>query len=121
MTSVFYSRTEDGHELMISGHAGYDSEGRDIVCSAVSAIAYALLGFLENEANDASDYAYMTESGLLGVTAAASDRVDVAFDMALIGLMQIAKNYPDYVRVSIFPQEADDLGEKALYDLGERP
>ena len=111
MTSVFYSRTEDGHELMISGHAGYDSGGRDIICSAVSSIAYALLGFLENEANGASDCDYMTESGLLGVTAAASERVDVAFEMALIGLRQIELQYPDYVRVSIFPQQADDLGE----------
>lgn len=111
MTEVFYSRTEDGHELMISGHAGYDSGGRDIVCSAVSAVAYALLGFLENEANGTSDCDYMTESGLLGVTAAASERVNTAFEMALIGLMQIEMQYPDYVRVSISPHMADDLGE----------
>ena len=98
MTKIYYNRSKDEHELSIYGHAGYDNEGRDIICSAVSAIAYALLGFLENEANDTSDYDYMTESGKLCVTADTSERVDAAFDMALIGLAQIARQYPDYVR-----------------------
>ena len=111
MTKVYYFKSEDQHELYIYGHAGYDEEGRDIVCSAVSSIGYALLGFLENEADDTSEYAYFTESGKLVVSANASASVDAAFKMAVIGLRQIAKQYPDHVRVSLTPHKADDLGE----------
>lgn len=100
MTHVFYNKDENGHELHIYGHALFDNEGRDIVCSAVSAIGFALLGFLENEANYSSDYAYLTESGKLSVSAASGERVDAAFDMTLIGLMQIANQYPQNLIIS---------------------
>lgn len=112
MTEIHYFRGDEDHELYIYGHAGFDSEGKDIVCSAVSAIGWALLGFLENNANDTSEYAYLSDSGKLAICAFASEVVDAAFDMALIGLMQIAKKYPDYVRVSIVPHKADDSREQ---------
>ena len=121
MTDVFYFRGEEDHELYICGHAGYDEAGKDIVCSAVSALGWALIGFLENSANDTSDYAHITDSGKLSVCACGSPEVDAAFRMTVIGLMQISKKYPDHVRVSIVPHKADDIGEKAQYDLGERP
>lgn len=111
MTEAYYFRDDESHELYIYGHAGYDSVGRDIVCSAVSSLGWALIGFLENSANDTSDYAHITDSGKLAISAYSSPEVDAAFRMTLIGLMQIAKKYPDNVRVSIVPHKADDMGE----------
>lgn len=121
MTEVFYFRDDESHELYIYGHAGYDEAGKDIVCSAVSSLGWALIGFLENSANDTSDYAHLTDSGRLAISSGSSPEVDAAFKMTLIGLMQIAKKYPDHVRVSIVPHQADDLWEKSMYDLGESP
>ena len=121
MTEAFYFRDEESHELYIYGHAGYDEAGKDIVCSAVSSLGWALIGFLENNANDTSDYAHLTDSGRLAISSGSSPEVDAAFRMTLIGLMQIAKKYPDHVRVSIVPHQADDLWEKSMYDLGESP
>lgn len=112
MTEVYYYRGDDSHELFIVGHAGYDSAGKDIVCAAVSSLGWALIGFLENSANDTSDYAHTTESGQLSISAVSAPDVDAAFKMTIIGLMQIAKKYPDFVRVSIVPHEADDSREK---------
>ena len=103
MTYIYYSMTDGVHELSIYGHAGYDSEGKDIVCSAVSTIGYTLLGFLENEAHDTSDWSYATDSGKLCITAESSEKVDTAFDMALIGLEQMAHQYPRYVCISDSP------------------
>ena len=37
----------DGAQMTVSGHAGYAPAGRDIVCAAVSALVYALAGYLE--------------------------------------------------------------------------
>ena len=99
MTYVEYVRDKDGHRLHIDGHAGYDSTGCDIVCAGVSAVCFALLGFLENFAADTSDYTYM--SGQCIVTSCSDYRVDAAFDMAVLGLMQIAHKYPDYVNIHI--------------------
>lgn len=108
MTEAFYFRGDDGHELYIYGHAGYDDVGKDIVCAAVSSLGWALIGYLENSANDTSDYAHLTDSGRLAISARSSPEVDAAFRMTLIGLMQIAKKYPNNVRVSIVPHKADD-------------
>ena len=33
--------------ITVSGHAGYAPAGQDIVCAAVSALTYALAGYLE--------------------------------------------------------------------------
>lgn len=107
MTYIYYSMTDGVHELSIYGHADYDSEGRDIVCSAVSAIGYTLLGFLENEAHDISDYA--EDSGKLCISAQSTDQVDTAFEMAIIGFMQIARQYPKYVSISDSPHHGRTL------------
>ena len=108
MTEVYYYRDKESHELYINGHAGYDDAGRDIVCAAVSSLGWALIGFLENSANDTSDYAHLTDSGRLAISSVSAPDVDAAFKLTVIGLMQIAKKYPDFVRVSIVPHKADD-------------
>lgn len=107
MTQVFYFIGERGHELYVYGHAEYDEMGKDIVCSAISSLGWALLGYLENYAHDESDYAYLTDSGKLVVSAISTPEIDAAFNMAVIGLRQIERKYPDHVRVSIVPHSAD--------------
>lgn len=115
MTSIEYSRNEQRHELSIIGHACYDMEGRDIVCSAISGIAYALLGFLANNASETSDYASQTDSGALLIRSLAGDeKIDAAFEMAVIGLAQIAKDYPDYVQIQISATGGDAREETAF-------
>ena len=43
-----FSKSAKGFRMRIKGHAGYDEEGRDIVCAAASSLVYALCGYLLN-------------------------------------------------------------------------
>lgn len=103
MTQVRYTVTEERHELAIFGHAGYAKAGEDIVCAGVSAIGYALLGFLRNT-TEAKGLSFLEESGNLVVSAQGGERVSAAFEMAYIGLAQIQRSYPQYVDCHIIAQ-----------------
>lgn len=101
MTEIRYTVKDGEHMLCVSGHAGYSNRGNDIVCAAISAISYALLGFLENNEDDEPSFSYKTGDGELIVFSNASERVDAAFETTLIGYRQIAQKYPQYVDVYI--------------------
>ena len=95
MTHVIYTRTDEKHELAVRGHAGFDVMGKDIVCSAISAVCYSLLGYLENQANDASEY--WTADGNVFVIADRTPELDAVFDLTLIGLRQIQYKHPTHI------------------------
>jgi uncharacterized protein YsxB (DUF464 family) len=44
---VFIDKEKNITGLKISGHAGYDEEGEDIVCAGVSALGYTLINSME--------------------------------------------------------------------------
>lgn len=97
MIRVEYQCTRREHRLKVEGHAGYSGCGNDIVCSAVSAISYSLVGFLEN-----TDSRYICEemaSGYLELSCPRNKETDAAFQMALIGYLQIEQQYPRNVGV----------------------
>ena len=82
--------------VCIEGHSGYSADGKDIVCAGVSAIFYALLGYLSNSFGDS-----------LTVKEVSSGRAEIecpeegeeAVRMACIGILQISENYPFCVSV----------------------
>ncbi len=115
MIRAYYTLNSKGHKLRITGHADYDNCGRDIVCAAVSSLSFALLGFLENNANETSDYCYQTDSGYLTIVSCAGGKVDAAFEMAVIGLMQIANKYPDNLKINISTSGGDSREETANF------
>lgn len=95
---------ERDYELSIQGHAGYSDNGNDIVCAGVSAIAFTLMGFLQNNKDDIGNISAQFLSGDLKVKCkSGGERIKTAFDMALIGLQQIAHKYPKHVKVTIDP------------------
>ena len=103
MTRIDYWHDDatDSHYLSVIGHAGYAKEGSDIVCSAVSAISWTLLGFLHNAEGDIQELSQEVESGRAVVLCKGNGRIDTAFEMALIGYLQIQKQYPTFVEVHI--------------------
>ena len=81
------------NRLTVSGHAGYAPKGQDIVCAAVSALVYALIGTLEETEN-------VTEVLLCpGYAAVEAKKETAAFDLVRCGLTQLADKYPDFVQV----------------------
>ena len=99
MMTIRYVKKGYAHRLSIAGHAGYAENGSDIVCAGVSAIAYALLGFLENDDDVVYEDEPICEEGRLEIDCRGGDRANAAFDMAMIGLLQIAEQYPRCVSV----------------------
>lgn len=95
-----YTHRGRKHELCINGHAGYAEYGKDIVCSGVSAIVYALLGWIEHHEDELTELEdVIVEDGQVYIACAGNDRVNTAFQVAVTGLVQIARQYPDCVEI----------------------
>ena len=80
MTSISYTTHYDVHIFECSGHTGYASAGRDILCSAVSCLCYTLDAYLGR----------CTETG--DITSYTADFGD--------GYVQIKFEYTDICRVT---------------------
>lgn len=100
MIRVNYLQGDGSHRLCISGHAGYDNSGRDIVCAGVSSITCALVNYLTHRTLE-----HVVEvhagSGEATIVCRCGGLPDIAFDMALIGYLQFQANYPQHVEVYI--------------------
>lgn len=91
--------------LRVSGHAGYDENGRDIVCAAVSALVYALVGALEEDGRLGSS---VLQAGLAVVEG--TGECGREFAMTGQGLRLLARQYPEYISVKELPSVEDEDG-----------
>lgn len=99
MIRVNYERSGNRHRLSVKGHAGYSDHGNDIVCAGVSSLSYALLGYLHHAGCDIAEA--KADSGDLQIDCAGDGLIAGAFDMAMVGYLQISKKYPQHVEVYI--------------------
>lgn len=87
----------------VSGHAGSDTYGRDIVCASVSVLAQTAVNALGELTRAKADYE--VREGYLRCAIpevmAASDRKKAVTIMETIsvGYRSIAESYPDYVKI----------------------
>lgn len=94
MIRVRHDQAGDLHRLTVTGHADYGPHGADIVCAGVSALTYALLASAEKLGGD-----------MIGCRADSGDVEcvcrggDGAFMVALCGMKEIARKYPQHVEV----------------------
>jgi uncharacterized protein YsxB (DUF464 family) len=95
--------------LDIDGHSGYAEEGQDIVCSAVSALAYTAAGALEELAGLKRCYSespgHMTIRLPKLLTQQQKSTAQVVMETTAIGLKQIELSYGKYV--SVVDEEVD--------------
>lgn len=99
MITARYDRDGESHTLSVNGHAGYAEKGQDIVCAGVSAIVYALIGWLEN--NIESYVSIDERNGEVVIACEGDEQVEAVFYMAAIGIENIANTYPDHVEIDI--------------------
>ena len=78
--------------VRFSGHAGYDTAGRDIVCAAVSALYYTLAANLSDRPG------FTCRQDADGAELRCPGAAE-AIRFVTRGLRAIADAYPDYVRV----------------------
>jgi hypothetical protein len=90
----------------ISGHAGYDVKGQDIVCAAVSALAQTVLISLVEVCGineEKIDYLIDEGKGLLSVKVPKTididtrNRAEIVLRVLEVGIKSIIENYPEYV------------------------
>lgn len=101
MTKVIAEIGDQYCALAAKGHA----TGSETVCAAVSALVYALAGFLENAAEDGTiqwiDRKLESGDAVLSVGHNESEAIVCVYQMAVVGLLQIERLHPDLVEVSV--------------------
>lgn len=100
MIDISFGSTDSSIRMLMRGHARNDSGGDHCVCAACSSIAYALLCWVSNQSmrmNCCVDDGFMYVQ-LFDV----SDVSRAAYEVAELGLRQIAKQYPEYVSIKDF-------------------
>ena len=84
----------------VVGHAGYAKSGKDIVCAAVSILVYTTASAMQQllDIKLSGDLA----SGKMEfyLPDAASAQTELLFKTMLLGLAEIARQYPKRVRIS---------------------
>jgi len=86
------------HRLTADGHAGFAPRGQDIVCAAVSALLFALIGDLQQRPHTLRRLDI--QPGHV-VIAGAEEDCEAAFSLTVEGFRQIAMRYPAFVAVTI--------------------
>lgn len=93
----------------VKGHAGYAPEGHDIVCAAVSTLfetlrALPYMEYMEDEDEKIVKFAIHGEEDLGPLCIDEKDASILfvpVFNAFVIGFHEIAKQYPEYVKLEI--------------------
>lgn len=114
MIKIVISRNSAGSvtSLKISGHSGYAEEGSDIICSAVSAIAYTAAGALEDLAGLKGCYSESSGRMTIRLPDDMNEKqamtASVIAETAAIGFKQMELSYGRYVSVKDEEVQSDD-------------
>ena len=105
----------EGHYtgFVCEGHAEYDEEGMDIVCSAVSALTVNMVNSVEALTDDGYAVEHPEDGGYLKLelTGVPSDRTVLLMDSLILGMKNILEAYgEEYISISI-PQEPEEITE----------
>lgn len=87
------------NEIKLEGHAGSGPSGQDLVCCALSTLAFSLKQALEDRE---IPYACREDDGSMHIIAAPEGpmqnmETDIIFRTMASGFWGLASNYPDYV------------------------
>lgn len=99
MTKVYYEERGKRHRLFVQGHA----TGSEAACAGISAILYALEGYLAlNETARLREVRMKSAEVVLDYEG--GEDVETAYEMAVVGLVRLSTAYPEQIRVEV----ADD-------------
>ena len=104
MVEVIFERDSRSRlsSVFASGHAEFGAFPEDVVCAAVSAILQAAYAGLEDVARVRFEGRRLAGDLFIRIPEEVRDRQDVSaiVETAEISLEQLAKQYPDHVRVT---------------------
>lgn len=103
MIKVRFLRDKNGNFLgyVVSGHAGFDEYGKDIVCSAVSVLSQtgllSLKSILNINLNYKIDDGYLEVRIPKDITKEKLREVNIIINTILIGIKSTMEAYPKYI------------------------
>ena len=95
MTHIVLDRHGDKYLIQATGHA----TGSEKVCSAVSALLWSVAGWITNNSEKLEFHKMRIDSGNSYIEFAGGVIAQAVWEVAAIGLMQIEKQYPEYIKV----------------------
>lgn len=81
----------------ITGHADFDKSGEDIVCSAVTILAYACVNTLDRYVDDIKFED--NDDLMLLYSNVNNEQVDIIFSYFEIGIETLLSNYSNYIKL----------------------
>lgn len=112
MVKVTFEDEKKKLTFTIKGHAGQAEAGKDIVCSSCSILAYTIAQVVNNYASVGKlkeEPVVKLESGE-GIVSCKPKRkvyaqLRYAYEVAMVGYILLAHNYPQYVGLKMFGAE----------------
>lgn len=89
--------------IQVSGHAGSDAKGKDVVCAAVSALSQTLVLSINRLLK--VEQTVKIENGLLTSTvqpvtdANEENKLKLLIESFLVGILEIQREYPERVKI----------------------
>lgn len=84
--------------IVVSGHAQYESSGKDIVCAGVTALVTTLIDSITGLTNDKIQYEIMPGWADIHFRDLSEDS-KLLVDSFFLGVCNIANEFPDHVRI----------------------
>ena len=95
MIEITYTKSKDEFVLDMTGHAGSNEPGKDLVCCAVSTLFFTLA----NRIGGISDeHSVLYKSGEGHIDAHGKDTLE-PFETILTGLTTLSEQYPEYITI----------------------
>ena len=89
---------KEKNKIEITGHSGYDTIGKDIVCSAVSSIVTTTINGIISIDEDAISYYYQDDKMLIELKK--SDEITLKLIDNMLDLLEkLSKDYPKNIRI----------------------
>lgn len=102
MTRVSFRRDKKGDiiRLQLKGHAGFDEEGLDVVCSAVSGIVFTAVKGVREYLKIKGKFTRKKGFMVFEIPAEkVSSRSQAIMETALLGLEELSEKYPEHLSV----------------------
>lgn len=104
MININIVRDESGFiwQYIVEGHAGFAESGQDIICSAVSTVAYTGINALDELVGIKSygiENGYMICSVPTDIPEDLKEKVRIILETIVVGFKQLQLTYEDYVSV----------------------
>lgn len=101
MVSIGIQRNEDDQIIgcHMSGHAGYDEHGYDIVCAAVSVLSATTMLGLTKIARQQGEFCNSEGQCDMVLSGEITQSGQDILNTMLLGLEEISKQYPEFVQI----------------------